>query len=67
MDVVDLVNVILDWGTDGAAHGGDVDGDGTVELYAATDVRDTDFTANVMDVYPDGRAVKKELTVVSQQ
>jgi hypothetical protein len=30
----------------------------TVELYAATDRRDTDFTAKLIDVYPDGRAVK---------
>lgn len=28
-----------------------------VELYAASDVPDTDFTASVLDVYPDGRAV----------
>jgi putative CocE/NonD family hydrolase len=40
--------------------------DGTVEvvgrvfvnLYAATDGRDTDFTAKLLDVYPDGRALK---------
>ncbi len=29
-----------------------------VELFAATDGRDTDFTAKLLDVYPDGRAVK---------
>ena len=29
-----------------------------VELFAATDARDTDFMAKLMDVYPDGRAVK---------
>lgn len=27
-----------------------------VEVYAASDGRDTDFTAQVLDVYPDGRA-----------
>jgi putative CocE/NonD family hydrolase len=29
-----------------------------VNLYAASDGRDTDFTAKIIDVYPDGRAVK---------
>lgn len=29
-----------------------------VELYAASDARDTDFTAKILDVYPDGRAIK---------
>jgi len=29
-----------------------------VELFAATDGRDTDFTAKLVDVYADGRAVK---------
>lgn len=28
-----------------------------VDLYAASDARDTDFTASIVDVYPDGRAV----------
>ena len=28
-----------------------------VDLYAASDARDTDFTASILDVYPDGRAV----------
>ena len=35
----------------------DVIGSVTVELHAATDARDTDFTAVISDVYPDGRAV----------
>ena len=29
-----------------------------IEVHAASDARDTDFVANIMDVYPDGRAVK---------
>jgi hypothetical protein len=32
VDVSDLVNVILDWGTNGAAHSGDVNGSGTVDV-----------------------------------
>ena len=28
-----------------------------LELYAASDARDTDFTASLSDVYPDGRAI----------
>ena len=28
-----------------------------IEFHAATDARDTDFVASIMDVYPDGRAV----------
>ncbi len=30
----------------------------SVELYAASDARDTDFTVKLVDVYPDGRAVR---------
>lgn len=29
-----------------------------VELYASSDALDTDFTAKLLDVYPDGRAIK---------
>src|SRR5207249_8782875 len=29
----------------------------TVRLYAATSARDTDFTAKLTDVYPDGRSM----------
>ena len=28
----DLTNVILDWGTDGSGHGGDLDGNGIVDV-----------------------------------
>jgi|TARA_B100000315_G_scaffold232148_1_gene244096 hypothetical protein len=30
----------------------------SVELYAGSDAKDTDFTAKLIDVYPDGRAVR---------
>jgi len=36
----------------------EIAGNVTVSLQAATDGRDTDFTAVLTDVYPDGRAVK---------
>ena len=32
MTVQDLVNVILDWGSDGSANGGDVDASGLVDV-----------------------------------
>ena len=32
VDVQDMVNVILDWGTDGSTNGGDVTGNGTVDV-----------------------------------
>jgi hypothetical protein len=32
VDVIDLVNVVLDWGTGGAEHHGDVDGSGFVDV-----------------------------------
>ena len=32
-------------------------GDVVVELHAASSARDTDFTANILDVFPDGKAV----------
>jgi putative CocE/NonD family hydrolase len=36
----------------------DIVGPISVVLHAASDARDTDFTAKLLDVYPDGRAVK---------
>ena len=32
VDVADITNVVLDFGTDGSGHGGDVDGSGTVDI-----------------------------------
>jgi putative CocE/NonD family hydrolase len=39
--------------------GGDLEATGplTVTLHVATSVRDTDFTAVLLDIYPDGRAI----------
>ncbi len=36
----------------------DVVGSVSLELYASSDALDTDFFAKVLDVYPDGRAVR---------
>jgi len=36
----------------------DVIGNVYVELYAASDALDTDFTAKILEVYPDGRAIR---------
>jgi hypothetical protein len=38
VDVLDLVNVVLDWDTDGSANGGDVDGSGIVDVTDLTEV-----------------------------
>ncbi len=37
-DVQDMVNVLLDWGTDGSDHGGDVTGDGMVDVQDLVEV-----------------------------
>jgi len=36
----------------------DVIGTVTMELYAKSDARDTDFVVNLVDVYPDGKAIR---------
>lgn len=38
-------------------------GSPVVELYASSDARDTDFTAKLLDVRPDGRAIKINWTL----
>lgn len=48
---------VLVYTTAPLASGIEVIGPVAVELFAASDARDTDFTAAVLDVYPDGRAV----------
>ena len=32
VDIDDIVNVVLDWGTDGSGNGGDANGDGVVNI-----------------------------------
>src|SRR4030095_16518541 len=39
-------------------HALEVTGPLEVVLYAASSARDTDFTAKLVDVYPDGRAIQ---------
>jgi putative CocE/NonD family hydrolase len=39
-------------------------GDVTVTLYAATSVRDTDWTARLCEVYPDGRSINLQEGIV---
>src|SRR5262249_35237527 len=38
------------------AHGFEITGNISVTLYASSSTRDTDFTAKLVDVFPDGRA-----------
>jgi putative CocE/NonD family hydrolase len=49
---------VLVYTSDPLADPLEVIGRSHVELFAASDARDTDFTAKILDVYPDGRAVK---------
>jgi putative CocE/NonD family hydrolase len=48
---------VLVYTSDAFADAVTVAGRMRLHLYAATDARDTDFTAKIADVYPDGRAV----------
>jgi uncharacterized protein len=48
---------ILVYSTDPLSEPIDVTGPITVELYAATTAKDTDFTAKLVDVFPDGTAI----------
>ena len=51
-------NDVLVYTTDALAEPLEIIGKVTVELRAATDARDTDFTAILSDVLPDGRAIQ---------
>lgn len=42
----------------------DVSGPVRVELFVSSDVRDTDFTVKLIDVYPDGRAYNLDETIL---
>ena len=48
---------VLVYTTDILSEAIEIIGEVTVNLYAASDAFDTDFTARLVDVYPDGRAI----------
>jgi hypothetical protein len=54
---------ILVYSTDPLTEGVEVSGPVTVTLYVGSDARDTDFTAKLIDVYPDGRAYNLDETI----
>ena len=54
---------VLVYGTEPLKDGMEVSGPIDVTLYVSSDVRDTDFTVKLIDVYPDGRAYNLDETV----
>jgi hypothetical protein len=54
---------ILVYSTEPLREGIEVSGPIEVTLYASSDVRDTDFTVKLIDVYPDGRAYNLDETI----
>ena len=56
-------NDILVYSSDPLNEGLEVSGPIEVTLYVSSDVKDTDFTAKVIDVYPDGTAYNLDETI----
>lgn len=54
---------ILVYTTEPLEEGAEVSGPVEVTLHVSSDVRDTDFTAKLIDVYPDGRAYNLDETI----
>jgi uncharacterized protein len=54
---------ILVYSTDPLKEGVEVSGPIEVTLYVSSDAKDTDFTAKLVDVYPDGRAYNLDETI----
>jgi putative CocE/NonD family hydrolase len=54
---------ILVYSTEPLAEGVEVSGPVEVTLYVSSDVKDTDFTAKLIDVYPDGTAYNLDETI----
>ncbi len=54
---------ILVYSTEPLEEGVEVSGPITVTLYVQSDARDTDFTAKLVDVYPDGTAYNLDETI----
>ncbi len=51
------------YSTEPLEQGVEVSGPVTVTLYVESDARDTDFTAKLVDVYPDGTAYNLDETI----
>jgi putative CocE/NonD family hydrolase len=56
-------NDILVYSSQPLAEGIEVSGPIEVTLYVSSDVKDTDLTAKVLDVYPDGTAYNLDETI----
>src|SRR5437773_4820525 len=56
-------NDILVYSTEPLKEGIEVSGPIEVTLYVSSDVKDTDFTVKLIDVYPDGRAYNLDETI----
>jgi len=54
---------ILVYTSDPFADGIEVSGEVEVTLHVSSDVKDTDFTVKLIDVYPDGRAYNLDETI----
>jgi len=54
---------ILVYSTEPLKQGMEVSGPIEVTLYVSSDVKDTDFTVKLVDVYPDGRAYNLDETI----
>ena len=54
---------ILVYSTERLKEGIEVSGPMEATLYVSSDVKDTDFTVKVLDVYPDGRAYNLDETI----
>lgn len=55
---------ILVYTTEPFTEGTEVSGPIETTLYVSTDVKDTDFTVKLIDVYPDGRAYNLDETIL---
>ncbi|UCF35525.1 MAG: CocE/NonD family hydrolase [Acidobacteriota bacterium] len=56
-------NDILVYSTEPLEKGVEVTGTIEITLYVSSDVKDTDFTVKLIDVYPDGRAYNLDETI----
>jgi uncharacterized protein len=54
---------VLVYTSDPLTEGLEVSGPVEITLYVSSDVRDTDFTVKLIDVYPDGRAYNLDETI----